>query len=201
MRKIDCIVSDLGKVLVFFDHFISAQKIAKFSRFSAQNCMDIVMNDNCVTEFGKGFISGNEFYHNVCKLLEVDEKVLRFEEFRLIWADIFMINRPMIRFLEENSDRKRILLSNTDEIHFEWIEKKWNISEYFDEVVLSYKSGYMKPEDQIFEQTLYLSETSPEKILYIDDIEEYTKAFSLKGVNVITYDPGSFSERIREFSI
>ena len=197
--KIDCIICDLGKVLVYFDHFISAQKISKFTYLSPQACFDNVMEHNCVTEFGKGNISSTEFYFFVCEILDIDTRVLRFEEFRNIWADIFTMNKNMIDFIKDCNVSKKILLSNTDEIHFEWIDNKWNISGLFDDVVLSYKTGYMKPERGIFDIALYNAECDTQKILYIDDIEDYTKAFSEYGVNCITYNASTFKSDIERF--
>ncbi|MCK9225371.1 MAG: hypothetical protein M0R46_15725 [Candidatus Muirbacterium halophilum] len=197
--KIDCVICDLGKVLVFFDHFISAQKISKFTSFSAQKCYDLILPHKCVMDFGKGNISAIEFYKEVCKVLEINTIDLNFEDFKKIWADIFTLNKQMIDFIKEYNVDKKILLSNTDEIHFEWIDKKWGISELFDEVILSYKARYMKPEDGIFDIAMNLADCNPKKILYIDDIKEYTQAFAEYGVNCITYNADTFKIDIEKY--
>jgi len=82
---------------------------------------------------------------------------------------------------------KLILLSNTDPIHFTFIRNKYKILDIFDDFVLSYKIGYKKPSQAIYLYAIKKAGTSPNEILFIDDIYEHVQAAKLLGIKSIQY--------------
>ena len=82
---------------------------------------------------------------------------------------------------------KLILLSNTDDIHFTHVQNKYKILDIFNDLVLSYKVGYKKPNPLIYFHAIKKSETFPTNILYIDDISEYVNIAKFFGIKSIQY--------------
>lgn len=199
-RKINTIISDLGNVIVFLDHFISAKKISEYSNLNAEECYNIIINSPFTAQFGKGLISEKEFYTYVTNSLKISTNKLDYETFKKIYMEIFIENKEYIDFIASLKNTQKILLSNTDSIHFDYIDKKWNISSMFDHIVLSYKVRSLKPEEKIYKEALKICDSSPENVLFIDDIEKYTSTFTkMYNVNSITYNAQNFSEKLKEY--
>ncbi len=79
---------------------------------------------------------------------------------------------PVIDWLKRSGVRL-VLLSNTSRWHLEWIRRKWNVLDAFDQLVLSYEVGAIKPEPAIFESALTAIQCPPEHCFYTDDIPAY----------------------------
>ena len=91
---------------------------------------------------------------------------------------------------------KLVLLSNTNELQYEYARKKYKIIEMFDEFVLSYKVGMRKPHPLIFLEAVKKSGTLPWNCVYFDDIKEFViiarflgiKAFQFKNAKKLRND-------------
>jgi HAD superfamily hydrolase (TIGR01509 family) len=66
-------------------------------------------------------------------------------------------------------------LSNTCEIHINWLHEKYSLLNYFDEPILSYRIGHVKPEEEMFLEVLKRSNLPPGEHLYIDDNFHFTQ--------------------------
>lgn len=68
------------------------------------------------------------------------------------------------------------LLSNGNDLHFDFINKKYGLDSHFDALFLSQKMHMAKPEEQIFKAVhqaiqSYSDLSNPSDIIFIDDIE------------------------------
>ncbi len=170
--SIKVIVFDLGNVLLPFDWERSIQGLRKIDRDAAQRVERVVDSDVMVA-YEKGSISTGEFYRRVIEILEV---TIALPEFKRLFSDIFTTNDDLIALLPNLRDRYRLfLLSNTCEMHIEWIEKEFSLLHHFDELILSHQVGHVKPEREIFDTVLNRSGLPPGEHLYIDDILHYTE--------------------------
>jgi len=64
------------------------------------------------------------------------------------------------------------LLSNTNAAHIAYVKKQYDLLDKFDDLVLSYEVGAMKPDPPIFEAALGKIECDPSECFYTDDIVE-----------------------------
>lgn len=87
------------------------------------------------------------------------------------------------------------LLSNTNELHYQTIEKQYqNISKegvfesLFKKAYLSYRIGLRKPNQEIFENLLFDAHLKPENTLFIDDSLEHINAASTLGIRTYHLD-------------
>jgi putative hydrolase of the HAD superfamily len=79
---------------------------------------------------------------------------------------------PVLDGLRE-LDIRLVLLSNTSVSHFEFIQERFDVLDRFDDFVVSYRVGAIKPERAIFEAAISAIECKPGECFYTDDIAEY----------------------------
>lgn len=102
---------------------------------------------------------------------------ISFKEFNLAWSEIFSLNKGIDRLIRWVTTQAKIaVISNTDEMHFNYIRDIFEIINVFDFIFLSYEIGYSKPEREIFETRLQAYNKSPFlhhfliKILFLRDL-------------------------------
>jgi HAD superfamily hydrolase (TIGR01509 family) len=126
---------------------------------------------------------------------------MSFDEFRLMWNDIFTPNPPMLEVVRE-APRPRVLLSNTNEPHVAWIREHYpDIFPLFDQCVFSNEVGRRKPEKAIFRHVELLTGEPPERHVFVDDVPAYVEAARAAGWQAIQYrDPAQVRRRLAELS-
>jgi len=180
------IVFDLGNTLIRFDHNISAKKIANLCRLDSKKIYDAFFDSGLTRAFEKGAISPREFYRQATALLGVK---LPFKDFVDIWNDIFWEDEEACELARELKKSYRLfLLSNVNRLHFEHIQKKFDIIKIFDEVILSFLVGAIKPDRAIFEDVIRRAGGDRKKILYIDDREDLIKEAQSMGIDSIRFE-------------
>lgn len=96
----------------------------------------------------------------------------------------------MKTFVEKIARIKRFkifLLSNTDPVHINFIDKNFPFVKLFKKRVLSYKVKSIKPQKKIFIHMLEKYRLQPSKTLYIDDIKENVLVAEALGMKAIHY--------------
>jgi len=188
-KRYSVIVFDLGNTLIRFDHNISARKIANLFHLDAGKIYDAFFDSEVTRPFETGQISPREFYRRSSRLLGVN---LPYKDFVAIWNDIFWEDEETCELARQLKKRyKLFLLSNVNRLHFEHIQKKFDIISIFDEVILSFMVGAIKPDKKIFEDVVARAGGDRTKILYIDDREDLVKEARLLGIDSIRFESAS----------
>ena len=73
-------------------------------------------------------------------------------------------------------------------MHFDHVEKKFDIIKIFDCLVLSFVVGAMKPDRSIFEEAVKKAGVDRSAILYIDDRDDLIKEANKLGIESIKYE-------------
>jgi putative hydrolase of the HAD superfamily len=182
-KKYSTIVFDLGNTLIRFDHSISAKKIANLFHLDSKKIYDTFFDSPITRAFEKGEISPKEFHKRASLLLGVR---MPFKDFTDIWNDIFWEDKEVCELARQlKKSYKLFLLSNVNRLHFEYIQKKFDIIKIFDEVILSFMVGAIKPDRVIFEDVIRRAGNDRTKLLYIDDREDLIKEALLLGIDSI----------------
>lgn len=188
-KRYETIVFDLGNTLIRFDHNISARKIANLFSLDSKKIYDAFFDSPMTRVFEKGLISPREFHKKAEELLGVR---LPYKDFTAIWNDIFWEDVEACELARQlKKDYKLFLLSNVNRLHFEHICNKFDIVKIFDEVILSFMVGAIKPDRAIFEDVVKRAGGDRTKILYIDDREDLIKEASLLGIDSIRFEDAS----------
>jgi len=183
---IEVVYFDLGKVIIDFDHLRAAEELLKVTPLSLNKVMAVLSDGELVSEYETGRLSSEEHYRKVCRRLQMDISI---EKFRELWGSMFL-PEPLLSesFLQDLKKRYRLmLLSNTNEIHFDFVIQHYPILRMIEERLLSYQAGCMKPEARIFELAIEKAGVAPENIFFTDDRPENIEAAQRAGIQALVF--------------
>lgn len=178
--KIKAIVFDLGNTLITIDYkpfLIYTELDGKFTEQEIYNLLD-----GPTRQYESGKLDTQTFYLIVRKQLRLE---IDFEKFRQAWCSVATSNIEGIQNLITLLKTKYplYLLSNTNELHFDYILKNFPVLNDFRKYFLSYQIGSMKPETGIYMHMLNELNLLPEEIFFIDDKEINTERANQLGIN------------------
>ena len=93
-------------------------------------------------------------------------------EFRHAWQQIFTPNEPMWKCVRQlaAAGHRLILFSNINGIHWPWITENYLEFALFHESVVSFQTGFIKPQPQIYQYAIDRHALVPAETIYIDDL-------------------------------
>lgn len=183
---IKVIYLDLGKVIVNFDYGVAIREIMKVTPRPLPEVMSVLNDQTLLVDYETGKVSTLDFYQTISDRLNLD---LPLEEFRQLWGNMFL-PEPLLseEFLKALKSRYRlILLSNTNEIHFEFVQQKYPILSHIEEHLLSYRVGSMKPEREIYQKAIEKAGVAPQEIFFTDDRIENVEAAQQEGIQAVQF--------------
>jgi putative hydrolase of the HAD superfamily len=186
---IRAVISDLGKVLLWFDNDIFIRRLAAHCDLSVEKIKEAAhSNMELITAFDKGGISPREFYERIVKA--VGARISR-EKFFAIYNDIFWLNARAVEVLKrvKPTYSKLLLLSNTDPERFGFVRKRFSQILIFDDYVLSYELGLVKPEPGIYREAARRAGCAADECVFIDDLPENVEAAVSLGAKGVVYAP------------
>jgi putative hydrolase of the HAD superfamily len=189
------VISDLGKVIIFFDNDIFFEKMADYCPFSKDEIQELTLaHFEIIESFDKGEVSPEEFYRKVAEILRAR---INYDNFFSIYNDVFSLDLSVLEIMKRlKANYRLVLLSNTDVMRFGFIKKTFPQIMIFNEYVLSYEVGSMKPHPQIYKAALKKAGFRAEECIFIDDREENIKAAAELGIQGILMEPHADLEAI-----
>jgi glucose-1-phosphatase len=185
---IRALISDLGNVLLHFDHRIIGRRFAELYPEAlcdeeAERAFWLLVGD-----FETGEADTREFLKRLGVLLNVPNG-LDEEQFFEVWGDIFWLNSDYLEVLREMLGRVTlVLLSNTNPLHISFARSRFpEIFDLFDHTIYSFSCGFAKPDPRIFQSALDAAGVAPDEALYIDDIAAYTDVAASLGMHAYQY--------------
>lgn len=179
-------IFDLGKVIVPYDHDRGLLLLEAHCGIAVDDLRRRIFASEELNSYQTGKISSIEFYEALKQILDLK---MDFEEFARIWNHTFTLT-PLIEeaVIENLAGKFRLLiLSDTNELHFEFIRQKFPILQYFDEFVLSYKIGAQKPAEEIFRAAIEMANCRAEECFFTDDILTNVEAARKVGINAVQF--------------
>jgi glucose-1-phosphatase len=177
---IKLITFDLGNVLVRVDHMEFCRRLAVLTQSTADKVFDYVFNSTLEPGYDTGRMTSEEFYQQIITQFKVS---LEFERFARWWNSLFSPMPEMAEVVVRLAQGYPLfLLSNTNALHFEYIQAHYPMLKYFSAFVLSYQVGSRKPEPGIYEHLLQRAGMAPEHILFIDDKMPFVAAARERGL-------------------
>lgn len=176
------IIFDMGNVLVRFSHELMCEQMGRLCGRPGADVAAILFKSELQWDFERGKCDEREFHQRFEKAVGVRVAI---DELRHAASDIFVPNddvRAVVLALKDAGYRL-VLLSNTSIAHYEFIRSRWDMLKPFDELVLSYEVGAIKPEPAIFERALHAIQCRPEEAFYTDDIPAYVEAGRKHGLD------------------
>ena len=185
------LIFDFGDVFLDLDK-AGAMRNA-MDLFEIETLSDEMVAINCLYE--QGLISTSEFidfYYNYFPKISRQEVI---DIWNYVLKEFPTHKLEFLKKLYNESNYKLILLSNTNELHIDWVKK--NVSFYeefknnFHKFYLSHEINLRKPDKEIFEFVLQENNLLAEESLFIDDTKENTDTANQLGIHTWNIDETS----------
>ncbi|QDT57396.1 Alpha-D-glucose-1-phosphate phosphatase YihX [Caulifigura coniformis] len=169
------ILFDLGNVIVHFSHARMCEQIGAVLEWTGPETREFLIDSGLMWNFERGLVTEGDLLAAVEKQRE---RKIELVSLSTACSDIFQLNEPLVPVIESLKRRglRLVVLSNTSHWHVDWIRRHWNVLDLFDELVLSYEVGAIKPEPAIYEAAMKAIRCRPEECFYTDDIPAYVAA-------------------------
>ncbi|MCC7422276.1 MAG: hypothetical protein IT428_18515, partial [Planctomycetaceae bacterium] len=151
---------DMGNVLLHFSHEKMCAQIGALCGLSELEMRALLHDSGTQLDFERGRMSEPEFHRWLVAKVAMDMEI---DALRVAASDIFVLNEPMLPILDRLKELgiRLVLLSNTSVSHFEFIRERFDVLDRFDDFVVSFRAGAVKPEAPIYEAALALYILSP----------------------------------------
>ncbi|GGX28666.1 HAD family hydrolase [Aquimarina muelleri] len=178
----------------FGDVFINLDKPATEKAFFKLKNISFATETKKITKhYETGIISTPEFINNFKTVIPEASENQIIDAWNAILLDFPKHRLEFLKKLATEKQYKLILLSNTNELHINWIKN--HISFYpvfkscFDAFYLSHEINLRKPEIDIFKFVLKEHQLNPEETLFIDDTKENTNAAATLKIHTWNNNP------------
>jgi glucose-1-phosphatase len=180
------VILDLGKVIVPFDFQRAFSGLEKLTGVNAQVAREQLMATGWLDDVECGRLNGEQFRQLVCRRLNCPIPTTAFIE---LWNSIFDLETLLSEeFIADLARHYRlVLLSNTSDLHFVWLQRQLPLLRHFHEFVLSYQVGAMKPNSRMFLAAIKAAKCRPEEAFYTDDIPDYVAAGKSHGLHAVVF--------------
>ena len=185
---IKTLIFDFGDVFINLDKSGAMQNALDL--FGLKNFDADMIAINIKYEIGQ--ISTSEFIHFYkSKFPKLNEEEI-INAWNYIIKDFPEYRLDFIKKIADQKKYKLILLSNTNDMHIDFIKTQVSFYENFracfDTFYLSQEINLRKPNTDIFDFVLKENNLNPKECLFIDDTKENTTAAETLGINVWNID-------------
>jgi FMN phosphatase YigB (HAD superfamily) len=183
------VMSDMGKVIVHFDNRIFFARLSAACGLTVDEIIrGAFQGTGLLNAFDAGTLDPEGFQAEVCRRLGI---ALPRKEFFTYYTEIFRLIPGTLPVLSKARRTCRLmLLSNTDPMRYEYIQRTYPEVQIFDANVLSCVEKLMKPDPRIFALALTRAEAAPGECVFIDDRPENITAAGALGIRGIVFEEG-----------
>lgn len=191
-KKIKNLVFDFGGVLIDLDRQRCLDNFERLGMPDVPAMLDVCHQQGFFLQHEKGLIDAAEFRE---RIREQIGKPVTDTEIDAAWNS-FLVGIPSYKLdmlLELRQHYVVYLLSNTNDIHWEWSVKhafhykSFHVEDFFEEIFLSYEMKMAKPDKEIFQCLLEKTGIDPQETFFIDDSE--ANCLMAQSLGISTYTP------------
>jgi glucose-1-phosphatase len=191
---IQAIITDLGQVLLRFDSAPCWEKIlARCDQAEARARFQEVYRE---ARIGCGQTEPELFFRRAAAAMGMR---LSYAEFCEAWSDMFWEDPEVIELIARAPVQHRLVLSNTNAIHWDWIRKQYRpVLARFDVCLTSHECGLEMPDLEIYRMAMRHTGLPPDAHLFIDDLVENVEGARATGMDAVLHtDAASLREEFR----
>ena len=182
------LIFDFGDVFLDLDKAGAMQNALEL--FQIDSLSDEMIAINCLYE--QGLITTSEFvdfYFNYFPKISRQDVV---DIWNYVLKEFPKHKLEFLQKLSKANNYKLILLSNTNELHIDWVKQNVTFYEefksYFHKFYLSHEINLRKPDKEIYEFVLQENNLIAEESLFIDDTKENTDSAKQLGIHTWNID-------------
>ncbi|MFA6945669.1 MAG: HAD family phosphatase [Pedobacter sp.] len=190
MNKIRNIIFDYGNVIFMIDFNRAQHSFAELGIKNIENFFSHKGHDPIFDQFEQGFISSSEFREGIRNATGVP--ALTDTQIDHAWNSLLIgVPEPNHELLLKAKEKYRtFLLSNNNEIHYNWIIDYLRNEHHIDSNAIFFEKDYYshlmkmrKPDLKIFEFVMGENKLDPAETLFIDDSPQHLKTADILGLN------------------
>ncbi|HLC46601.1 MAG TPA: HAD-IA family hydrolase [Candidatus Nanoarchaeia archaeon] len=184
---IEAIIFDFGDVIYRVDNNKIIKNLSKFTDTPEKELKAAIYQEHAISrEYENGLITFDQFFQEIVRKGSLK---ITPDEFIKAYCDKFTVMKPTLELIKRLKEEEYSLglISNADELDFEYAIKTCEIFPLFDAVSLSFEVKEMKPNEKMFRDSLRKLGKRPEECVYIDNIKEFADASSRLGIHGIHY--------------
>lgn len=199
MQRIEAVLFDLGNVLAFHDNALLFRRFAQAAKLAPEEAARR-FDPALWQQVNLGAVGGEALR------LEVNDRLglaLSPDEFFALWNCHFTVNQAILPHVDALAGRvKRLLLSNTNALHFDFLKPRLPVLARFDGLLLSHELHLAKPDEAIFRAALAAAGTAPEATAYFDDLPEYVEAARRLGIRALVFgETSAFPAQLKSLGL
>jgi glucose-1-phosphatase len=199
VQEIELFAFDMGHVLIDFEWPTVCEGFYRRAGLEPDSFAPILKHLGSLG-YETGKIGTVEFLKEVNKVLSTD---IDEAEFTTLWNATFRENGEMADLLQRLKDSYSLyLLSNTNENHYSFIQREYDVARHFSELILSYEVGSAKPDLTIYKEVISRSGIAAGSCLFVDDLEANVRAAREVGLQAILFTtPQALKADLRELGV
>ena len=191
-KKIKNLIFDFGGVLIDLDRERCLENFRRLGMKEVEQLLDVCHQQGFFLQHEKGLIDGAEFRERI--RASINHPVSD-EAINEAWNS-FLVGIPGYKLeylLELRKHYIVYLLSNTNDIHWEWSlenafpHKTFRVEDYFDDIFLSFEMHTAKPDAEIFQRLIAQTGIDPVETFFIDDSPANCR--TAESLGIATYTP------------
>ncbi len=180
---IENIIFDFGDVFINLDKQATAREMQVYGFKNLTPDLDALF-----INYEKGLITTEHFLNQTSHMFPKARRLDLIHAWNSIILDFPEQRLKFMEKLAKEKDYRLFLLSNTNELHIEYVKQKMGNTRYarfkscFEKFYLSHEINLRKPEPAIFEYVLNSNNLRAEKTFFVDDSKEHTSAAAELGI-------------------
>jgi HAD superfamily hydrolase (TIGR01509 family) len=183
---IKAILFDYGGVLVQMVDETPRQQLADRYGIPLKRIYNLLFDTEASIQAALGEISMDHHWRAIHEILHIPPRE-RAEFVRQFWA-ADGLNRELVETLPALRERYRLgLLSNANDDLRQMLTERWQITDQFDDMIISAEVGLLKPDRRIYELAVSRLGVQTDEALFIDDMPINIEGAQIAGLQAIQY--------------
>jgi len=167
--RVRAVFFDIGNVLLDYDVTKALKRFAWAVKSHPVRVARLLWSRRILQDVERGVMSGRELYALCRNDLEYAGS---YEDFKKLFSGPFKLNRKSAGILKRCAARvPTYLLSNTNQLHYEFIRDNYAFPADVKDAVLSYKLKLRKPERAIYDAALKMAKVKAQEAFFVDDLK------------------------------
>jgi putative hydrolase of the HAD superfamily len=181
--EIQAVVTDLGQVLLRFDPAPCWEKIlARCDQAEARARFQAVYRE---ARIGCGQTEPEPFFRRAAEAMGMR---MSYADFCEAWSDMFWEDPEVIELIARAPVQHRLVLSNTNAIHWDWIRRQYgHVLGRFDGCLVSHECGVEKPDAEIYRMAIRRTGLPGAAHIFIDDLVENVEGARAVGMDAVLH--------------
>jgi putative hydrolase of the HAD superfamily len=179
--RIQAVFLDLGNVLAFHDDAVLFRRMSDWGGAPPELIRERMLA--LWDPINRGTLAGDELRRAVCRAAG-SESAMAAEPFFDMWNCHFRVHHELLPMVDALLGKvKVLLLSNTNELHWDFVRPLIPQFERFHGLVISCELLLAKPDPEIFQIALERAAVPAQDVAYFDDVPRFVEAACALGIH------------------